>query len=202
MTAIVPNAPAAENRGPRTDETDLFARLEALATGLGAYRAKVIPVDNVETEVSFRDMCAKNVCGNYGKCWTCPPDVGDIETLIAKLRTFRYILVYQYVGTLEDSYDFEGMLDAGKKHSELTAAVRAECEKEAFSDRLFLCAGGCRICPVCAKKTNEPCRFPDQALASLEAYGVNVSKLAAAAGMKYINGQNTVTYFSGVLFNP
>ena len=26
--------------------------------------------------------------------------------------------------------------------------------------------------------------------------------LSAAAGMKYINGQNTVTYFSGVLFNP
>jgi hypothetical protein len=36
---------------------------------------------------------------------------------------------------------------------------------------------------------------------SLEAYGVNVSKLAASAGMKYINGQNTVTYFGAVLFS-
>jgi hypothetical protein len=36
---------------------------------------------------------------------------------------------------------------------------------------------------------------------SLEAYGVNVSALASAAGMKYINGQNTVTYFGAVLFD-
>ncbi|MBO7406429.1 MAG: DUF2284 domain-containing protein, partial [Clostridia bacterium] len=138
---------------------------------------------------------------NYVKCWTCPPDVGDIDALIAKLRSFEYILVYQYGGTLEDSFDFEGMMDAALKHNELTAAVRAACEKEAFRDRLYLCAGGCRICPVCAKKTGEPCRHPGEALASLEAYGVNVSRLAAAADMKYINGQNTVTYFSGVLFS-
>jgi predicted metal-binding protein len=53
---------------------------------------------------------------------------------------------------------------------------------------------------VCAKRTDEPCRHPDLAMASLEAYGFNVSRLAAAADMKYINGQNTVTYFGAVLF--
>ena len=37
-------------------------------------------------------------------------------------------------------------------------------------------------------------------MASLEAYGVNVSELASASGMKYINGQNTVTYFGAVFF--
>jgi hypothetical protein len=36
---------------------------------------------------------------------------------------------------------------------------------------------------------------------SLEAYGVNVSGLASVAGMKYINGQDTVTYFGAVLFS-
>ena len=35
---------------------------------------------------------------------------------------------------------------------------------------------------------------------SLEAYGIHVSKMAEAAGMKYINGQDTVTYFGAVLF--
>ena len=38
-------------------------------------------------------------------------------------------------------------------------------------------------------------------MASLEAYGVNVSRMAQAAGMKYINGANTVTYFGAVLFS-
>jgi hypothetical protein len=36
---------------------------------------------------------------------------------------------------------------------------------------------------------------------SLEAYGINVSELAKSAGMKYINGQDTVTYFGAVLFS-
>ena len=43
---------------------------------------------------------------------------------------------------------------------------------------------------------------PDRALASLEAYGVNVSALARACGMKYTNGQNTVTYFGALFFTP
>jgi hypothetical protein len=38
-------------------------------------------------------------------------------------------------------------------------------------------------------------------VASLEAYGIFVAKLAEKAGMKYINGVNTVTYFGAVLFN-
>ena len=82
----------------------------------------------------------------------------------------------------------------------LTDALRAEIRKEPFPKVLTLGAGGCRICPVCAMKTGEECRHPDRALASLEAYGVNVSKLAAASGMKYINGQNTVTYFGAVFY--
>jgi predicted metal-binding protein len=67
---------------------------------------------------------------------------------------------------------------------------------------LHLGAGGCGVCEVCAKRTGEPCRFPEKAMPSLEAYCINVSELARAAGMKYVNGQNTVTYFGAVLFTP
>ena len=41
----------------------------------------------------------------------------------------------------------------------------------------------------------------DRACASLEAYGVSVSQLAELSGMRYINGENTVTYFGAVLFS-
>ena len=40
------------------------------------------------------------------------------------------------------------------------------------------------MCEVCAKRTNEPCRHHDLSVASLETYGINVSKLAVAADMK------------------
>ena len=148
-------------------------------------------------------MCASNACGNYGRCWMCPPDIGPIDELMAQVKTYDTALVYQTVGQLEDSYDFEGMMDAAADHNRLVQFIREYLSPasfgEEFSAILHLGAGGCHVCETCAKKTGEPCRFPDKALPSLEAYGINVSKLASAAGMKYINGQNTVTYFGAVL---
>jgi hypothetical protein len=35
----------------------------------------------------------------------------------------------------------------------------------------------------------------------LEGCGIFVSKLAAQAGVNYINGANTVTYFGAVMYN-
>lgn len=42
----------------------------------------------------------------------------------------------------------------------------------------------------------------DQAVSSLEAYGVAVYELANLSGMKYINGPNTVTYFGAAFVQP
>ena len=179
----------------------VFERIENLALSLGAYRASVIPVENIQTDAAFRDMCAANACGNYGRNWMCPPDAGDIHDLMAELRTYSYALVYQTVSELEDSYDFEGMMEAGARHNRLMVEIREKLADEPLARILHLGAGGCRMCEVCGKRTGEPCRHPDLAVASLETYGVNVSKLAPAAGMKYINGQDTVTYFGAVLFD-
>lgn len=174
--------------------------LVADAIALGATKAAVIPVSVIETEAAFRDMCAANACGVYGKCWMCPPEIGEIEELMAQIRTYEYALVYQLIGTLEDSFDFEGMQEAGDRMNTLSQKLRRACEKYELKGALHLGAGGCRVCPVCAKRTDEPCRYPELAMSSLEAYGINVSKLAPAANMKYINGQNTVTYFGAVFF--
>ncbi len=183
------------------ENKEFFGLLCEKALSLGAYKAAVIPVSDVTTERSFRTLCEQNVCGNYGKNWACPPDAGDIDELIGVLRSYEYIFVYQSVGVLEDSFDIEGMAEAAKNHRALIMNVIEQCNKLVFKRRLYLGAGGCTLCEVCAKRTNEKCRHPDRAVPSLEAYGVNVSLLAKAAGMKYINGQNTVTYFGAVLFD-
>ena len=167
----------------------------------GAFAAAVIEAKDVVVDVKFREMCASNLCGNYGKCWTCPPDIGSIESLINELSAYKNVLVYQTVGELEDSYDFESMMDACDKHNLLAQNIRKLFDLYKNLKTLHLGAGGCHICETCAKKTNEPCRHPELALASLEAYGINVSKLAETSGMKYINGQNTVTYFGAVFYN-
>ncbi|HJA66742.1 MAG TPA: DUF2284 domain-containing protein [Candidatus Mediterraneibacter cottocaccae] len=58
--------------------------------------------------------------------------------------------------------------------------------------------GSCRKCGKCTYP-DAPCRFPERTHGSLEGYGIMVSELAGQAGIRYINGTNTVTYFGGLL---
>ena len=60
-------------------------KLIDLALSLGAYQAAVIPVSRIHFDKSFRSLCESNACGNFGMCWMCPPDVGDIVKLIEDL---------------------------------------------------------------------------------------------------------------------
>ena len=174
-----------------------FEEMIGKALSMGAFRANIIGAEQVVTDTAFREICASNGCGIYGKCWMCPPDIGEIRELMATLRTYSHALVYQKVYPLEDSFDVEGMQTAKKDFTKLIQSV-----KKAYPDpsMLHLGVGGCGICETCSKRENKPCRFSDLAVPALEGYGVNVSKLAEAAGMKYINGQNTVTYFGAVFF--
>ena len=165
---------------------------------LGAHRAAELAVADIPFDRSFRALCESNACGNYGKCWMCPPDAGDIDALMAEAKTFRRAVVYQTVSALEDSYDFEGMMAAAARHNELARRVSA-LAGQAGGECLHLGAGGCHVCEVCAKRTEEQCRYPDRAMPSLETYGIAVSELAARCGLKYINGPDTVTYFGALL---
>lgn len=174
-----------------TQLESVAARIEEL----GADHAAVIAVKDIAFDPIYRTYCEANTCGNYGRNWRCPPDEGAIDELIEKAKSFDYAVVYQTIGELEDSFDFEGMMDAGARHNELSRTITADLADRPFADRMHLGAGGCRLCQRCARITNEPCRDPENSMSSLETYGIAVSTLAKSCGMNYINGVNTVTYF-------
>ncbi len=170
-----------------------------LIEGLGAFKVGYAPIGDVVFDKGYRKLCESNSCGKYGTNWMCPPDAGDIDELINRAKSFETIVVYQTVGQLEDSYDFEGMMAQAKEQSKLYLKVR---NLDILNDGrriLHLGAGGCHVCESCTKPQNQPCRYPDTAIASLETYGIEVSSLAKSTGMKYINGQDTVTYFGAIL---
>lgn len=169
-----------------------------LVLNCGADKAALIQQSSIALSAEFREACARNQCGLYGRCWMCPPDVGDIEVLMAQIRAFPQGVLYQTIGTLEDSFDFEGMTAAGRHHAQVSQRIRAALP--AGLRVLHLTCGGCRVCETCAKITGEPCRFPDRALPSVESYGVDVYNTARATDLKYINGADTVTYFGLLLF--
>lgn len=166
----------------------------------GAAKAAVIPQSKIILSPTFREICAGNGCGNYGRCWMCPPYVGEIDALIEKVRSYPYGLLYQTIGEIEDSFDIEGMFDCGRDHALVSQQIQAAVKPLLGEGFLHLTCGGCRLCERCAKADDEPCRFPEKALPSLESYGVDVFNTAKGTDLKYINGENTVTYFGMVLF--
>ena len=170
----------------------------ACALDSGAYKAFVLPVADIPFDEHLRRYCEANACGSFGKNYACPPGVGTTEEVMARARTFQTALVFQTVTALEDSFDFEGMQAAAEKHAQVAKSIHAFVRKQNVP-YLQLTAGGCTICPVCAQASGEPCRFPDEAISSLEAYCMNVAALAERCGMQYINGANTVTYFGAFL---
>lgn len=175
-----------------SDAMALRAALDA-----GAARATVAELSAIRFRPEYREACAANACGMYGRCWMCPPDVGPVDKLIDRAQRYHSVLAYQTIHPLADSFDIDGMLAAGKLHNRVAQHIG-----EAFKmmDFLHLGAGGCRYCVRCAKIDGLPCRFPEKALPSLEAYGVDVLDLAKATGLPYWNGPDTVTYF-GIVFH-
>lgn len=177
------------------------AAFEQTAIALGASAAATVPVCAITFDASLRTACKQNLCGHYGKNWMCPPHVGDINLLIERARGYTHGLVFQSIGTYEDSFDFEGMQAAGHAHNVLTRRIGKAILPQLSAPGLLLGAGGCSVCPECAIRENLPCRLPDEAFASLESYGIFVAQLAKLGGMAYMNGVNTVTFFGMLLFN-
>ena len=177
--------------------------LVKLCLNVGAVKAEEVPVSKLEFQPELRELCSQNACGRYARNYTCPPYIGDVSKLIDELRTFKKAVVWQNIYPLEDSFDFEGMMSARQRHNAMSLDIASRIYAEfGRKDALVLAAGGCSLCEICAVCTDSPCRYPDSALSSLEAYGINVSKICEVSGMRYINGVNTVTYFSGAFWRP
>ncbi|GHU15546.1 hypothetical protein FACS1894163_02640 [Spirochaetia bacterium] len=164
----------------------------ALANRAHEYAA--IPTSALTFVPELLKACESNICGSYNKNWACPPGVGTMEEQRRKILAWANAMVFTTRYQLEDSFDFEGMTEAKHIHDRLTREMR-----EKFSGRPIYGAGGCNICENCAYP--EPCRNPGKVYSSIEAAGINVTELSRAAGVKYNNGENTVTYFSMILYN-
>ena len=176
-------------------------KLVQAALGSGARRAAPVNVAEIVYSESFREICRSNQCGNYGACWMCPPEIGPIAELMARARSYPLGVLYQTVGTMEDSFDIEGMFAAAADHAAVSQRLQKNAESMLKAPFLHLTCGGCHLCPVCAKRAGEPCRHPELALPSLEGCGVDVYRAAQTAGLPYIHGPNTVTYFGMILFS-
>ena len=168
---------------------------KALALGFSA--AVPLNVAKLQPSPDVRGMCAEDKCRAYGKNWTCPPHCGSLEDCEQRLRQYKSGILLQTVGHLKDTFDAETYMETEAQHNRMFREF-SRLLRQAYPQALCLGAGGCRICGKCAWP--EPCRFPEQALSSMEGYGLFVTQVCRDCGAQYHHGEKTVTYSACVLF--
>lgn len=167
----------------------------------GADNCAHLFTEKIPFNEEFRKPCEQNYCGHYNKNWMCPPNVGPFQELKEKALKYKEGILFQTICQLEDSYDFEGMEEGTQNHTKLLRKIIKKIEEESlFEDFLPLNVGPCSVCARCAIQKGEPCPFPTKAIASVEAYGIDVNAMVTSCGIPYNNGPNTVSYVSLILF--
>ncbi len=173
------------------------AELLKLAAACGFDHAGPLNLASLDFKREVRDMCAADRCRSYGRCWTCPPACGTLEEAAGRARAYHRGILLQSTGTLEDDFDIDTMQETERLQKQrffaFVKAVRA-----AYPGCLPMSSGACAVCPTCTYP-DAPCRFPDLAIPSMEAYGLLVSQVCADSGLPYYYGPGTITYTACVL---
>jgi predicted metal-binding protein len=174
-----------------------FQALLDLAAQCGFEHAGELNVAALHFDPKVREMCAADLCHSYGHCWTCPPGCGTLEEIAQKAARYSKGILLQSTGQMEEDFDVETMLGTEQTHKERFARFVRQVQ-EIWPACLPMASGACRICPSCTYP-DAPCRFPDRAIPSMEAYGLMVSKVCQDSGLPYYYGPDTITYTSCVL---
>ncbi len=171
-----------------------YEQLSGLAKDAGFTAWAPLDVATIDLKSDVRAMCATNSCGQYGKRWSCPPGCGTLEECARQIKACTGGILVQTYGDIEDGFDFEAMMEIEGEHkahfSQMHAALR-----EAGASVLALGAGCCTQCATCTYP-DEPCRFPDRMMASMEAYGMLVLEVCQANGLPYYYGSDKMAYTS------
>lgn len=151
-----------------------------------------LKVSTIQLMQEVRDMCATNTCGAYGTKWSCPPGCGTLEECRQRLQGYSEGILVQTVGTLEDEMDYEGMTDASQRHQKAFLKFYEQLRAQ-YPDMLAVGTGGCTQCKTCTYP-DQPCRFPDKMVSSMEAYGMLVSQVCKDNDLPYYYGKCTIAY--------
>jgi predicted metal-binding protein len=176
--------------------------LRQAASEAGIVFTGVVKTGTIRFHEDFRKACEKNACGKYATNWMGPPAIGPISELKKRVLLFNQGLVFQTVHPLTGSFNMKGMLAAAKEHQRVFRKFLDKIRDTFPKDPVLpLDAGCCGYCERCAYMDTEPCRHPDHAVSSVEAYGMDVSDLMKNAELRYYHGKGTVCFVGLILFD-
>lgn len=182
-----------EKIGTFLDESKLIKDLERYEEELfrlGAANAKIIKTEEIPVDERVPLKCQIPSCFGYGTSAHCPPNTMKPNELRKHLENYQWTIFF----TRE--FPTELLLKDGKDKDRLTAfqsiyKIIKSIESMAFYEGHYLAfglgAGSCRgsLCGQhknCSVLEGKSCRFGLLARPSMEAVGIDVYKMTAAAG--------------------
>lgn len=118
-------------------------KIEQMGMEQGFSHVVLLDCDTIELKPEVRQMCAADTCHKYDKCWSCPPGCGSLEECEAKVRQYKYGIIVQTVGELEDVFDGEGMMETEARHKEYFVEFEKKL-REIYPDMLAIGADAVR----------------------------------------------------------
>lgn len=175
-----------------------MSEIERIAAENGFTETGYVEIKNIKYHPEVRKICEGNTCHNYGTSWACPPAAGTVEECKKRVEQYDKFLLFSKVYEVKDLSDFSTLLR--DLHNFKRAVDMFDLRiKDILPKYQLLSNEGCGRCEKCTYPDGE-CRFPNLLHHSIEGYGFMIKELADAAGMKYNNGPNTVTFFGALLY--
>ncbi len=171
-----------------------------LAAEEGFSAAAVIDTGSIVFDPAFRPYCEENLCGQYGVNYACPPDCGTPEEMRSRALRHKRALVLQTMWEISDYGDQPAIKQAKRAHNaaELRLVQRL---RQCGDDGLIVGASGCALCPECAIRQHQPCRYPQLQYSCMSAYCVFVRETVEKCGMEYDCGPGLLAFFGMFLFD-
>lgn len=174
-----------------------FKKVIQLAINCGFSHVQNLDADSIVIYDTVREACQANKCKKFATNWACPPGCGTLKDCESRIRKYKQGLILQTTGVLSNSYDYKAMSDIMKKHKTQLVDFSKNIKKY-YPEGIVIGAGGCEICEKCTYPEN-PCRFPDKMIYSMEALGMLVNEVCRKNDLPYYYGVNTLTFVGCVL---
>jgi predicted metal-binding protein len=169
------------------NDQKVLSELTRLAEELGATEARAIMAANVTVEDHLAELCLEPGCENYGLSAGCPPHVAGPSAMREMLARFSHALVFKidvpsemlFSNARPELFTVLHEIAAEIEHRAVEMGCRRSKAFAGGSCKQLFCAdhAGCRVVAE-----GGACRNPRRARPSMSGFGVNVSKLMAAAG--------------------
>ena len=166
-----------------------------LAEQAGFTKAALLPVERLVFDPALRKYCEENLCGNYGKNYSCPPFCGTPEEMRQRTTPYRKAWIFQTIGEVESWENAGKIREVRDRHNQNSRALIGTLRAQGL-EGLAMLAGPCASCEVCAGWEGEPCRHPEEIPSCISAYCMKAEQMAADAGLLYWCGEGKVAFFS------